>query len=251
MAEIESLKNRGDFYHVVIRGGGRQRLFFEKEDLRACQRIILKVKEQYEFHLYAYSMMNHHIHLLIKCTYTDVSVVIKRILSLYAMYINHHYDRTKDLFRSSFYSEKIEEKSCFLTAMVYIHGLPLRAGITDSLEDYPYSSYREYVKGVPGMTDKRFVMMHCSIERFIGLHAGETGQKAGYNRSVERRTEAEAMRLLHEKINNNNPQAFSDLNIISQRSCVKQLKRENVSYAQIARITGLPYERIRYLGNMK
>lgn len=41
----------------------------------------------------------------------------------------------------------MENDSCFLTVLRYIHQNPLKAGLVNSLEEYKWSSYHEYIKG--------------------------------------------------------------------------------------------------------
>lgn len=250
MSKTAYLKSSSGIYHVTVKGTRRRNLFCQKQDFRAFQRIILQEKERYEFFLFAYCMMNSHMHLLLKCTFADVSIVMQKICSVYAGYVNGTRSGEGQLFRAGFHIEPVEEEGYFLTIMAYIHGNPCRAGSADKMEEYPFSSYREYIKGTPGMTDRGFVLSHMDLESFQKLHGQERGEEKDAN-SLVRRTEQEAKRLLCERISDDNPAAFTGLKLISQRSCVMELKKKNVTYAQISRLTGLPYERIRYLGNMK
>lgn len=250
MSKTAYLKGGSGIYHVMVKGSGRKNLFCQKQDFRACQRIILQEKKRYEFFLFAYCMMSSHMHLLLKCTFADISTVVQQICSGYEGYVNGTGSGEGRLFRGRFHIEPVEDEGYFLTIMSYIHENPCRAGIADKMEEYPFSSYREYVKGTPGMTDRGFVLSHMNLESFRKLHRQER-QKERKKNGLARSTEQEAKRLLCEKINDEDPAVFKGLNLISQRSCVMELKKKNITYAQMSRLTGVPYERIRYLGNMK
>ena len=58
---------------------------------------------------------------------------------------NWKYGRVGHLFQDRFKSEPIETDEYFLTVLRYIHQNPLKANMCKKLEDYAYSSYKDYV----------------------------------------------------------------------------------------------------------
>jgi REP-associated tyrosine transposase len=59
----------------------------------------------------------------------------------YVPYINHEYGRTGTLWEGRFKSSAVDSQAYLLTCMRYIELNPVRAGIVQAPEDYPWSSY--------------------------------------------------------------------------------------------------------------
>jgi putative transposase len=53
-------------YHIISRGNNREPVFQEKEDFEKYLEICRRYKDQYEFKLYHWVLMNNHVHLLIE-----------------------------------------------------------------------------------------------------------------------------------------------------------------------------------------
>ena len=98
---------------------------------------------------YAYCLMSNHVHLLIKTHHEDIGATIKHLAVVYAMYFNHKYSRAGHLFQDRFKSEPVNDMAYFVTLLRYIHQNPLKAGIVQSVSEYPWSSWGEYTGSVP------------------------------------------------------------------------------------------------------
>ena len=86
-------------------------------------------------------------HILIKCD--DINVLSKRLHKVntcYALYYNKMYNRVGYVFRDRYRAEPIYDYAHLVTCIKYIHNNPLNAGIVDDLNNYPFSSYNDYMK---------------------------------------------------------------------------------------------------------
>ena len=135
-----------NIYHVMIRGNRKQDIFLEDEDRFRFTKILKKVKQKGEYELFAYCLMNNHVHLLIKEKDEQLSQIMKRINVSYVTYFNQKYRQIGHLFQGRFKSEPIEDETYLLTVLSYIHNNPLNAFIVKNLEEYPWSSYCLYAK---------------------------------------------------------------------------------------------------------
>lgn len=135
-----------NIYHVMIRGNRKQDIFLEDEDRFRFTKILKKVKQKREYELFAYCLMNNHVHLLIKEKDEQLSQIMKRINVSYVTYFNQKYRQIGHLFQGRFKSEPIEDETYLLTVLSYIHNNPLNAFIVKNLEEYPWSSYCLYAK---------------------------------------------------------------------------------------------------------
>ena len=132
-------------YHVMIRGNRRQDIFLEDEDRLRFIGILKKKKQKGEYELYAFCLMNNHVHLLIKEKKEQLSQIMKRINISYVNYFNRKYKQVGHLFQDRFKSETIEDENYLLAVLNYIHHNPFNAFIINNLADYPWSSYDMYI----------------------------------------------------------------------------------------------------------
>lgn len=96
--------------------------------------------------LIAYCLMPTHIHLLV-CQLIDdgISIFIKDMLNSYSRYFNIKYNRKGPLWQGRFKSILIETDEQLLHLTRYIHLNPTSDNLVSKPEDWPYSSYQEYL----------------------------------------------------------------------------------------------------------
>lgn len=89
--------------------------------------------------------MPNHYHLLIETPRANLSSFMHSLNSAYGTYLNIKRRRAGHLFQGRFKALLIEVDNYLLELSRYIHLNPVRAGITERPEGYPYSSYRDYI----------------------------------------------------------------------------------------------------------
>ena len=94
--------NEKNVYHVMLRGNNRGKIFIDNEDKqRIIETIRLKKKDR-EFFIYAYCVLDNHIHLVIREGEDSLSRIVKRIATSYAYYFNKKYNRMGHVFQDRF-----------------------------------------------------------------------------------------------------------------------------------------------------
>lgn len=154
-------------YHIMTRGNERKNIFLDKNDKIAFLKRLLKVKVEKKFFLYAYCLMNNHVHLLIKETDEELSRIMASLNTSYAAYFNKKYERVGHLFQDRYRSETINNEEHLLSAVRYIHNNPVKAKIVSHPQSYMWSSYRFYFfseKYQCGLVDKEFILQFFSIQ---------------------------------------------------------------------------------------
>ncbi len=146
MGRVQREYSRTGYYHIMLRGNERKNIFFDDQDRQRFVDSLVKKKEQIGFKLYAYCLMDNHIHLLINDEKQEISIIMKGLATSYAMYFNHKYQRVGHVFQDRFKSEAIENEQYLLAAIRYIHVNPVRASMVEAPEQYIWSSYRSYVE---------------------------------------------------------------------------------------------------------
>lgn len=162
-----------DYYHVMIRGNNRDKIFADKNQKAY---FLDCLKEQYDeglIDIAAYCIMDNHVHLVIKAELENLSKAIKKINIKYAIRYNNHYDRIGHVFQDRFKSEIIDNQTYLLNVIRYVHNNPVKAKIVSEFNDYKWSSYREYIKANRIISDnqKNFILeCYNNIYQFIKFH---------------------------------------------------------------------------------
>ncbi len=134
----------GAFYHVITRGNQKQNVFRSAEDRQGYLKVLVSYKERYRFLLYAYVLMDNHVHLLLETQETHLSRVLQGINQSYTIYFNRKYKTIGHLFQGRYKAILCDRDEYLLGLVKYIHFNPIRAGMAENLDAYPYSSHHAY-----------------------------------------------------------------------------------------------------------
>jgi len=148
-------------YHVMIRGNERKKIFIDDEDKSKFIEILSAKNEDKQYSIYAYCLMDNHVHLLLNEGDGDISRIMQRINISYAYYFNKKYDRIGHLFQDRFKSGAIEDDNYLLATVRYIHNNPVKAKLVSNLSEYKWSSYNDYIsKSINNQSDsgKEFIL---------------------------------------------------------------------------------------------
>lgn len=169
MARKPREKSSSGIYHIILRGINRQSIFENDEDRQKLIEDLAKYKEISQCRIFAYCLMDNHIHLLLQETQEPISMLIQRVSSSYVIWYNRKHERCGHLFQERFKSEAIETDSYFLTVLRYIHQNPIKAKIASDVAAYKWSSYSEYTKREQ-IVDKEYALSMFSgkNDEYIG-----------------------------------------------------------------------------------
>lgn len=140
-------------YHIIERGNARKPIFFDANDKGRFLDTLRKMKQRYGYKLYAYCLMDNHVHLVIDSNGSDISTIMKSINVSYVFYFNKKYQRCGHLFQDRFRSEVVDSDRYLIELTRYIHLNPVRAKIVGNASDYKWSSYGSYIGLVRGYSD--------------------------------------------------------------------------------------------------
>lgn len=146
-------------YHIYNQGNNREAIFREKSDyLRFLQKLKEKVLPYCQ--VVNYCLMPNHFHFLVNTT-EESAVEVKlgnliscnlangfRLLcSSYANEFNKKYNRSGSLFRQKTQAKLLENgiSDYPMICFHYIHQNPVKAGLCNKLEDWEFSSFRDYL----------------------------------------------------------------------------------------------------------
>ncbi len=159
MSRKARLTSDSGIYHVMMRGVNRQDIFECDKDylkfLDLLHRAAFPRDEQNHalppnIVVFCYCLMPNHVHLLVRETPAiRISDAIKSISVAYAYYFNQKYEHIGHLFQDRFRSEVVNDMAYFITLFRYIHQNPVAAKISESVDDYRWSSWAEFNTNLP------------------------------------------------------------------------------------------------------
>jgi REP element-mobilizing transposase RayT/DNA-binding transcriptional regulator YiaG len=129
-----------------MRGNERKNIFEDRNDKQRFLEGIKSKKKESSFILYAYCLMDNHVHLLLNTNNENLAEIMKSVTVRYASFYNWKYNRVGHVFQDRFKSEPVEDERYLLGVIRYIHNNPLKAGIVDSAADYEWSSLSNYIQ---------------------------------------------------------------------------------------------------------
>jgi REP-associated tyrosine transposase len=136
------LEAPGEFFHILARGNARAPLFYDDQDRSTFLEAIDEVVEQFGLSCHAYCLMGNHYHLIAQPRERGLSRAMRQLNGLYAQRFNRRRNRTGHVFEGRFKSLLVDRDSYLLELARYIMLNPVRAGIVDRPDAWPWSSYR-------------------------------------------------------------------------------------------------------------
>ncbi|WP_432663375.1 transposase [Wukongibacter baidiensis] len=245
MARKARKKSKSGIYHIMMRGINRQSIFEEEEDYKRFIETIQKYKEKSGYEVYGYCLMGNHVHILMKIGKEPLEQVMRRIGGSYVYWYNRKYDRIGNLFQDRFKSEPVEDDAYLLTVHRYIHQNPIKAGLVNSLEEYKWSSYYEYVnEGKLVNTDFTLNIFNNdreeAMERFIQYNNESNDDICLDIEKRHRISEAEARTIIKEVCRVKVPFDLQNIDKEIRNVYLKELKEKyRLSIRQIERLTGI------------
>ena len=233
-------KAESGIYHIMLRGINQQQIFEDDEDNEKFLEILKECKERSGFQLLAYCLMGNHVHLLMKEGEEPLEQVFKRIGGRFVYWYNTKYRRVGHLFQDRFKSEPVETDAYLKTIIRYIHQNPVKAGLCARPEEYPYSSWREYLTK-PWLADVKATDALIQRDDLIAFHAASGNEKCmdiGEKPTV-RLTDEQAKAEMVKATGCENASDFQRLTPINRDQAILRLRKSNLSLRQISRLTGV------------
>ncbi len=139
----------GAVYHVILRGNSGQNIFFDEGDRNRFFLLLRESVERFGYRIHAFCLMTTHLHLAMQVGNIPLSRIMQNIGFRYTQFINLKYKRTGHLFQGRYKALIIDADSYLLELIRYIHLNPVRAGMVQRPEEYPWSSHSSYSGAVP------------------------------------------------------------------------------------------------------
>ena len=146
MARIARKHLEGKYFHVMVQGIGKEKVFPDDNSKGYYLSVMKEAKVENKIFIFAFCVMENHAHILIKAEkIKNISLFMKEINGEYARYYNSTRRRVGYVFRGRFRSEVINDEKYLLNCISYIQNNPVKAGLVEDAKEYNYSSYKNYI----------------------------------------------------------------------------------------------------------
>jgi len=142
-----------NIYHIYNRGNNKQKVFFTKKNyIFFLQKLRTELKPHSD--IICYCLMPNHFHFMVS-TFGNFNEEgfrngFRTVLSSYTKAVNQQENRTGSLFQQNSKAKCLtaipenKQNNYGLVCFNYIHQNPENAGLVRSLEDWEFSSFRDY-----------------------------------------------------------------------------------------------------------
>jgi putative transposase len=140
---IPARSDRTGTFFVTSATFNRRRLFQVAANAELFLETLQLYRHEGRYKLHAFVVMPDHIHLLL----TPQGITIERAVGLIKGGFSHRVGSKFPVWQRGFTDHRIRDRNEFGMRLNYIHQNPVRAGIVELCESYPYSSaYRIGIK---------------------------------------------------------------------------------------------------------
>lgn len=135
----------GGIYHLYNQGHDGATVFHEADDYLVFLQRLRRYVAGNRARVFAYVLMPNHYHLLVQALTDDVAHGMQLVGMSYARILHRKTGGTGAVFEGAFKSRPVKEEGYLVHLSAYIHANPVQAGLVARPEDWPYSSYPDYV----------------------------------------------------------------------------------------------------------
>jgi putative transposase len=145
---------------VTARGNRGEPVFADDVDRGRFLRYLTHVVDTFKWRCHAYCLMTTHYHLMITTSEPNIGRGMHVLNGRYAQAFNRGHGLKGHVFEDRYYSVIVDRDAHLFELIRYIALNPVRAGLCEGPEQWPWSSYR-YVFGdpaKPGFLTTEFVL---------------------------------------------------------------------------------------------
>ena len=146
MARLPRVILAGYPLHIMVRGNNSQEIFLSDDERRSYLEWLRDAAREYELAIHAYVLMPSHVHILATPkTNLSATRTMQSVGRRYAQMFNQKHKRTGTVWEGRFKSALIDPEMYLLLCQKYIEQNPVRSGLVQNPDDWPWSTYRHHV----------------------------------------------------------------------------------------------------------
>jgi REP element-mobilizing transposase RayT len=145
MARPLRIEYPGAWYHVMNRGRRTEKIFRDRQDYQMFIKLLEETSEMCNIRVAAYCLMTNHYHILVQTPDANIARSMRHINGVYTQRFNRKHHCDGQLFRGRYKSILVSGDRYLLQLVRYIHHNPVKAGLVNKPDDYPWSSHKGYL----------------------------------------------------------------------------------------------------------
>ena len=142
MARVLRTSLPDGYFHVYTRGVARVPPFPAPQDRTALLALLLTSQRRFDLTVYAACVLTTHYHAVFEATQVALSRGMQWLNARYARAFNKRYGQFGHVFAERFQTRVVESEDRVFETCSYVLLNPVKAGICDSAEDWPWSYSR-------------------------------------------------------------------------------------------------------------
>jgi putative transposase len=151
-------KNReiqdGAIYHVIARANRRELILDDAETKELFLTVVKVAKKKHEFSIKNFCVMGNHVHLIVQPKIGEnLSKIMQWILSVFAIRFNRLHKLVGHVWYDRFESYILSCLRNFLKTFNYIADNPVKAGIVNQRDEFPWSGTSHIKHGMYDIVD--------------------------------------------------------------------------------------------------
>ena len=233
-------------YHIILRSVNQHIIFEDDSDYQKFLFVLSDCVKKYDSRIYAYCLMDNHVHLLIQSSPDYLSSFFQSLGTRFVRWYNNKYARSGHLFQDRFYSVAIESDGDFLSVLLYIHNNPVKANICRYPSEYRWSSFNAYYGAKNPLVNISYAHSICgskeSLLRFFAAEQSSSDSSANELFVNDHRepshffTDERALSLFKSLTNLSSTSDVNTLPKTQRNKYVRKLRCKGLTVKQISRI---------------
>lgn len=230
-------KSYTNYFHVIVRGVGKQVLFETQKDYKYYISLMKEYAADTGVVINAFCLMENHVHMLVRDEDGELALFMKKMGISYASYYNTKYDRTGHLFQDRYLSESVESESYLFNVFRYILNNPSKAGICSAAR-YPWNSYGMYGNKKAFVDTAIFETRFGNWERYAAF-IREKNDDCCMEYTSKKKDENWIRDKIRDILGVESGTAILTYESARRNDAIRKLKDSGLSIRQIARMTGV------------
>ncbi|NQT85888.1 transposase [bacterium] len=144
MARPPRIEFADAIYHVTTRGVEGRHIVEDNRDRARWLEQLERVTLRHEWRVFAFALMSNHFHLFVQTPLANLSVGMRDLNGGYVSFFNVRHSHQGHLYQGRYKACLVDDEGYWLEVSRYVHLNPVRAGIVEKPEDWPWSSYAGY-----------------------------------------------------------------------------------------------------------
>jgi putative transposase len=153
----------GATYHVFAHATGEEMLHRDGPDRDRLLSVVEQTVEKFDLEVHFYVVLSTHHHLLVTTRQPNLASAMQYLQGVYCQTYNRRHGRKGHLVAGRYGANLVESESYAAWLIPYLALNPVRAGLVDRPEDWPWSSYASLIGLAPGPS---FVRSSSILEQF-------------------------------------------------------------------------------------